>query len=36
MLLPNGEIKGNVDIDIAMHSILDVVEGGLTKAYLIT
>ncbi|MDR0860166.1 MAG: hypothetical protein LBO09_04210 [Candidatus Peribacteria bacterium] len=26
MILPNGDIKGNVDIDIAIHSILDVVE----------
>lgn len=36
MILPNGEIKGNVDIDIAIHSILDLVEGWLIKAYLVT
>jgi len=36
MVLPNGEIKGNVDIDIAIHSILDVVEKWLTKAYLVS
>lgn len=36
MILPNGETKRNVDIDIAIHSILDVVEWGLTKAYLVS
>jgi uncharacterized LabA/DUF88 family protein len=36
MTLPNGEIKGNVDIDIAIHCILDLLEGGLVKAYLAT
>ncbi len=36
MILPNGEIKGNVDIDIAIHSILDLVEGWLQKFYLAT
>ena len=36
MLLPNGETKGNVDIDIAIHSILDAVEWWLTKAYLVS
>ncbi|MCQ4142265.1 MULTISPECIES: hypothetical protein [unclassified Chryseobacterium] len=26
MVLPNGDIKGNVDIDIAIQGVLDVVE----------
>ena len=26
MILPNGETKGNVDIDIAIHGVLDTVE----------
>ncbi|HMY80525.1 MAG TPA: NYN domain-containing protein [Candidatus Absconditabacterales bacterium] len=34
--LPNGETKGNVDIDIAIKVLLDFYEGGLTKTYLIT
>lgn len=34
MILPNGDTKWNVDIDIAIHSILDVVEWWLSKAYL--
>ena len=36
MILPNGDIKGNVDIDIAIHSVLDLVEWGLQKFYLAT
>jgi len=36
MILPNGDIKGNVDIDIAIHSILDLLEWWLIKAYLVT
>ena len=35
-LLPNGEIKGNVDIDIAIRAVFDICEEWLTKAYLIT
>lgn len=34
--LPNGEIKGNVDIDIAIKSILDLRRESLQEAYLIT
>jgi hypothetical protein len=26
LVLPNGEIKGNVDIDIAIHALLDMCE----------
>jgi hypothetical protein len=36
MVLPNGDIKWNVDIDIAIHTILDVIEWWLTKGYLVT
>jgi hypothetical protein len=36
MCLPNGEIKGNVDVDIAIESLLDLCERWLIKAYLVT
>ena len=36
MILPNWDIKGNVDIDVAIHSILDLVELNLKSAYLVT
>lgn len=36
MLLPDWNIKWNVDIDIAIHAILDLVEWWLKKAYLVT
>lgn len=36
MILPNGETKGNVDIDIAIHGVLDTVEWWLSKAYLVS
>lgn len=36
VVLPNWEIKGNVDIDIAIRSMLDLCRRGLEKAYLIT
>lgn len=36
IMLPNGEIKWNVDIDIAIRSIYDLWKHGLEKAYLVT
>jgi uncharacterized LabA/DUF88 family protein len=36
LVLPNGEVKGNVDIDIAIKVIEDARENGLTGVYLIT
>jgi len=36
LILPNWTIKWNVDIDIAINSMLDIFEGNLKKAYLIT
>ncbi len=36
IILSNGEIKGNVDIDIAIRCILDMCRCNLQKAYLIT
>lgn len=36
LVLPNGEIKWNVDIDIAIHVMLDTFEWWLLKVYLIT
>jgi len=36
MILPNGEIKGNVDIDIAIITMLDLCEQWLVTAYLVT
>lgn len=36
LILPNGEIKGNVDIDIAISVLLDLFESWLDRAYLVT
>ncbi len=36
IVLPNGEIKGNVDIDIAIKTAIDAWKNNLSKAYLIT
>lgn len=36
MVLENGTIKWNVDIDIAIHVMLDMFEWWLQKAYLVT
>lgn len=36
LILPDGTIKGNVDIDIAIQSMLDLCRNWLEKAYLIT
>lgn len=36
MILENWNIKWNVDIDIAIHVILDIYETNLEKAYLVT
>jgi hypothetical protein len=36
LILPNGEIKGNVDIDIAIQSVIDSYDKDLQQAYLIT
>ncbi len=36
MVLENGTIKWNVDIDIAIHVMLDMFEWWLKKAYLVT
>lgn len=36
LILPNGDTKGNVDIDIAIQSVTDVYDHMLQKAYLIT
>ena len=36
LILPNGDIKGNVDIDIAIQVLLDLLEGELSSAYLVT
>lgn len=33
---PNWDIKGNVDIDIAIRLILDMCEEWLTSAYVVT
>ncbi len=35
-LLPNGELKWNVDIDIAIRAIFDICKEWLSKAYLVT
>ncbi len=36
LILPNWTIKGNVDIDISIQTVLDIFEWWLKKAYLIT
>ena len=36
LILPNGDIKWNVDIDIAIQTLLDLLEWELTSAYLVT
>lgn len=36
LTLPNGDIKWNVDIDIAIQVLLDLLEGELSSAYLVT
>lgn len=36
LILPNGNIKWNVDIDIAIQVMLDIFEWGLWKVYLVT
>lgn len=36
LILPNGQIKWNVDIDIAIVATLDLLEWGLEKMYLLT
>jgi len=36
IVLPNWEIKGNVDIDIAIRSILDICRNNLQKAYILS
>lgn len=36
LMLPDWTIKGNVDIDIAIHMLLDMLEWNLQKAYLVT
>ena len=34
--LPNGEVKGNVDIDIAIQAVHDTLQCNLVKAYIMT
>jgi uncharacterized LabA/DUF88 family protein len=36
LILPNGDIKGNVDIDISIHVLLDLLEWWMSQAYLVT
>jgi uncharacterized LabA/DUF88 family protein len=36
MVLPNGEIKWNVDVDIAIDCVLDLTEWWLDLGYLVT
>ncbi len=36
LTLPNGDIKWNVDIDIAIEYLLDLCEWWLKQAYLVT
>lgn len=36
MVLPNWEIKWNVDIDIAIQAVIDFYDSWLHQAYLIT
>ena len=36
LILPDGTIKGNVDIDIAIQAMLDLCRNWLQQAYLIT
>lgn len=36
LILSDWTVKGNVDIDIAIHMLLDMLEGSLESAYLVT